>query len=305
MSCYHPLTAYKLLNGLQGKNGRTSSCVVFDPPSGGDFEEIKLPCGRCVGCRLEKSRQWAMRCINEYQTSDFGYFITLTYDDDHLPENSSLNIRDMQLFFKRLRKKYAKDINFRYFYCGEYGSQTLRPHYHLLLFGDLLRPDVRFLDDRSPRGLGKSGLPLYTSKTLEKLWKKGFCPFGAITFESAAYVARYTLKKVGDYNEDFYSDHKKEFILMSRRPAIGRLWLDLYSSDLYPSDFYTTRGKKVRPPKYYDRLFRMRCPDEYDNILQRRKEVIVKNELENTDDRLLVKEQVKLSQLKGLSERNL
>lgn len=301
MSCFHPLTAYKLLNGLEGKNGKTFSSVVFNPPERGDFEEIKLPCGRCVGCKLEKSRQWAMRCVNEYQTSDFGYFITLTYSDDHLPKDGSLCIRDLQLFFKRLRKKYDKSISFRYFYCGEYGSQTLRPHYHLLLFGDFLSDSVEFLSDRQLHSIGKSGLPLYTSSELENLWRLGFCPFGNITFESAAYVARYTLKKVCDDPEsDFYRSHKKEFVLMSRRPAIGKNWLDLYAKDVYPKDFYTCNGRTVRPPKYYDRLFKLRCPEEFDSILQRRKEAIVKNELENSPDRLAAKEVVKSAQIKSL-----
>jgi hypothetical protein len=94
---------------------------------------LELPCGQCIGCRLERSRQWAMRCLHESSLYDRNAFVTLTYDDEHLPPGGSLNYPDFQRFMKRLRKNSKSPI--RFYMGGEYGESTLRPHFHVCLFG--------------------------------------------------------------------------------------------------------------------------------------------------------------------------
>lgn len=264
MSCFHPLTAYRAPPGKQIV-GTNSSGISFDVrcASMPGIEVLKLPCGQCIGCRLEKSRQWAMRIVLEQQMCAESCFVTLTYNDDNLPKNRSLQLEDMTLFIKRLRKFCdSRGKKIRYFYCGEYGSMTERPHYHMCLFGEDFS-DIRSLYRRS-----KCGDFLYVCGELEKLWQKGFCPFGTLTFDSAAYTARYILKKLnGDIADEHYQGRKPEYICMSRRPGIGASWFDKYKDDVYPKDYIRLRdGIKLRPPKYFDRIYKdMHSQDDFDS----------------------------------------
>lgn len=145
---------------------------------------MTVSCGQCIGCRLERSRQWAVRCMHEKQMHDDACFITLTYDDDNLPFGETLVLSDWQKFMKRLVKKNGP---IRFYHCGEYGDDTNRPHYHAILFG--YRPD-------DPELFSTSGeTKLYASPSLRNTWGMGHCTFGDATFETAAYVARYITKK--------------------------------------------------------------------------------------------------------------
>lgn len=146
---------------------------------------MKIPCGKCPGCKLEQSRQWAVRCLHEKRLHTESCFVTLTYDDAHLPPGNTLVKADLQNFLKRLRHDTGPGL--RFFACGEYGSKTLRPHYHLLLLNS----------DFADKKLIKSGSAynLYGSARLSKLWPFGHHALGDVTFESAAYVARYCMKK--------------------------------------------------------------------------------------------------------------
>lgn len=262
MPCFHPLTAYRAPPGMQWKNCNMSG-LSFDPRCADvpGVQELKLPCGQCTGCRLERSRQWAMRIVFEKELTDSSCFITLTYDDEHLPKGRTLFQEDVTLFIKRLRKwvdkHYCKKI--RYFYCGEYGSLTDRPHYHLCLFG------CDFSKHREFYKYTKRGDIMFKSEELQSIWGKGFCPFGELTFDSAAYTARYILKKLnGPFAEAHYSGRKAEFICMSRMPGIGAAWLKKFESDIYPKDYvHLPNGMKLRPPKYYDRLYKEFHSDEF------------------------------------------
>lgn len=162
--------------------------VFYDIDHIGKAFSLSLPCGQCIGCRLEYSRQWAIRCMHESTLHDQSCFITLTYSDDNLPEHGTLILRDFQLFMKRLRFEFS-NVKIRFYHCGEYGEKFGRPHYHALLFG------IDFEADRTLYSQSKQGSKLYVSDTLNKLWNKGFATIGNITFESAAYVARYVVKK--------------------------------------------------------------------------------------------------------------
>lgn len=178
MPCYSPLPAFK---GPVKENGKIS--ILWKAPEG--TEKLDLPCGKCVGCRLNRSRQWAIRCMHEASLYDKNCFITLTYDDEHLPKNRGLDVSHFQNFMKRLRKEYGQGI--RFFHAGEYGSKTRRPHYHALLFNhDFV--DKSLIAVRNDHRL-------YVSPSLQRLWPFGYSSVGDVTFESAAYVARYSLKK--------------------------------------------------------------------------------------------------------------
>lgn len=173
MPCFFPLQAYKSDAGTISFSERPGCSVHF---------ALELPCGQCVGCRLERSRQWAMRCLHESSLYERNCFLTLTYSDEFLPFRGQLRYRDFQGFMKRLRKFASTPL--RFFMCGEYGTLNMRPHYHALIFGF-------DFDDKVPFRLLDSGCRIYNSSRLEKLWYFGASSVGAVTFESAAYTARY------------------------------------------------------------------------------------------------------------------
>lgn len=197
-----------------------------------------LPCGKCVGCRLDKARDWATRCVLESRQWSDNWFLTLTYDDDHVPKGfysdpdtgialQSLTLRksDLQKFWKRLRKEFQPPI--RYFCCGEYGESTFRPHYHAIVYNLPLK-DLEFY---STSDFGN----LYTSKTLDSIWKNGSVKIGQVTYQSASYVARYTAKKFLDLPKEFFStfDMEPPFIEMSRRPGIGMAYVEKVKRDQF------------------------------------------------------------------------
>lgn len=252
MGCDVPLTAFRSTE-FNPSSGRYS--LTFNSKKALSGRAILLPCGRCTGCKLEKSRQWAVRCQHEAQLHPENSWLTLTFDWQNLPVDYSIHPRHMQLFFKRLRKSiYPKQV--RFYLGAEYGDKNLRPHYHVILFNHDFNDKIFY--EKTPQGH-----TLYTSPSLSKLWPYGLSTLGAVTFETAAYTARYTTKKItGPKASEFYlrehPDHhficrvRPEFALMSRRPGIGKGWLDKYKSDVYPSDSVISNGRQARPPRFYD-----------------------------------------------------
>ena len=301
MPCFNPLTAYQA--AMPDSAGKRS--VIFNKSKAHDHREIKLPCGQCVGCRLERSRQWAIRCMHEAQMHKKNCFITLTFSPEELekrPNQWSLDVREFQLFMKKLRKKFGKGI--RFYHCGEYGEKNKRPHYHACIFGF-------DFPDKQLWKVTPTGHRLYTSKELEKLWPQGFSTIGDVTFESAAYVARYIMKKITGKNAENYYEWidattgeirnlKPEYNTMSRRPGIGRSWLQKYKSDVYPRDYVIVNGKKCRPPKYYDGQLKTDRPYEFEEILYNRQKNAEKHIDNNTPERLKVREAVQTAKLKLL-----
>jgi len=244
-----------------------------------------VPCGQCVGCRLERSRQWAVRCVQEAQLHDENCFLTLTYSDKNLPAGGTLVKKHFQDFMKRLRKWCGKKI--KYYHCGEYGESSRRPHYHALLFGVDFPDKVLFKKSAD-------GSNIYTSAVLDRLWPAGFATSGAVTFESAAYVARYICKKVtGEHAKHFYDGREPEFATMSRRPGIGRGWLDQYANEVYPRDEVITRGFPGRPPRFYDQVLEDVDVLEAWKVRRARQESL---RLEDqTEERLVVREKCALA----------
>lgn len=222
------------------------------------MDGFKLPCGKCIGCLRNRAREWAIRCVHESKLHDESCFLTLTYAPEKLPANGSVDVREFQLFMKRLRK-YAKK-KLRYFECGEYGSRLGRPHYHALVFGFDF-PDKRL---HAVNGIGQKQ---YISPSLQQLWPFGFSIIGSVTDESAQYVARYTLKKIyGKNAREHYGEKKPEFVTMSRRPGIGYGWYQKFKGDIYPKGILVHNGVHQLPPKYYDTLFEKENPDAMEAI---------------------------------------
>jgi hypothetical protein len=208
-------------------------------------------------------------------------FITLTYDNEHLPEHGTLIKKDFQDFMKRLRKKkranQAQPI--RYYQCGEYGEKFGRPHYHAILFNTNFR-DREIIQ-------GQKGLT--QSETLSKLWGKGHSSIGDVTFQSAAYVAGYVQKKINGQKKDAIDpdtglkhyeiitpngeiiEKQQEYSTMSRRPGIAGHWFAKHKNDVYPSDNIHINGKEMRPPKYYDRLYEIEYPMDMEVIKEKRR----------------------------------
>lgn len=271
----------------------------------GQGDEMSLPCGRCSGCRLEHSRQWAARIMFEAQMHDSSCFITLTYDAEHCPFPPSLDYPEFQRFMKRLRKAVRP---VRFFVAGEYGDEGGRPHFHACLFG-------HDFPDRVLWSNLDSGHELYRSAQLESLWPFGFSSVGELSFESAAYVARYVMKKItGDLADEHYafvdretgevSARVPEFCHMSLKPGIGGAWFERFSSDVYNGhDFVVVNGRKCKPPRYFDKLLRRVDRRQYDFIKSDRAEAGYLRRSDSTDSRLAVREAVVLAGLDRLKPR--
>lgn len=185
---------------------------------------------------------------------DANCFITLTYSDENLPEDGSLVKDDWKKFAKRLRHRAGP---FRFMMCGEYGDRNYRPHFHACIHG------LDFLEDRVFYKNTPLGHRLYISPTLERAWGKGFAPIGELTKETAAYVARYVVKKLtGERCRNGYIrvdpvhgtfwQVEPEFGLMSRNPGLGKEWIKKYAGDVYPRDEVVVNGRRHKPPRYYD-----------------------------------------------------
>jgi len=299
--CYHPQTAYR---SKQGRQANGAWPIVFSVQDGYVDMPVVIPCGQCVGCRLERSRQWAVRCVHEAAMHDENCFITLTYNDNFIDKQKSLCKRDFVLFMKRLRKRYSTidplyEYNahqIRFFHCGEYGDLLQRPHHHACLFGHDF-PDKYLWSKRS-------GVNLYRSPSLEELWGYGFCTVGDVTFESAAYVARYVVKKItGKSAADHYAGREPEYVTMSRRPGIAAEWIGRYHDDVYPHDkVVVDRDLVCKPPRYYDKLFD-RIGDLESQELERIKRKRVRDAQSSDDndfDRLSIREQVQKLKAKKL-----
>lgn len=316
MPCYSPLKGFKDLE---------TGGIKFRRENAGD--EMEVACGQCLGCRLDRSRMWAMRIVHEsgmHEHSGGNCFITLTYDDEHVPDTWSLQKSDFQKFMKRVRKKYPQKI--RYFHVGEYGAKCKhieawetdrtvkdcpgcdvgRPHYHACLF------NISFAD-REPVGQ-RNGVVYYTSRELQELWPFGFVQVGDITFESAAYAARYCLKKItGPQADNWYqvTDNcgevrkvEPEYTTMSLKPGIGADWYEKYKTDIFPSDEVPVPGSGVfkKVPRYYESLLEREDPGLLEEVKLLREAFKKAHGDEYTPERLMAKYKVKKAQV-GMLKR--
>ena len=292
MPCFKPLRAWQSPAG---------GPVAF-APSRSHCNPLELPCGQCVGCRLRRSADWATRCVHEASLHDDNCFITLTYDEDHVPWDGSLNKKHLQDFMKRLRWHY-RDRKILHFACGEYGNKLQRPHYHAILFNHNFEDKERWSINETSE--------TFVSEILERLWPFGFSTIGHVTWESAAYVARYTTKKrtgkdAAEYywrplSTDLEIQLQPEFATMSLKPAIAKEWYATYKDDCYPSDFVTNQGKKLRVPKYYDKLLHDQSPKSLEALKKRRREKARERDADTTPQRLREREKCAIAKLNRLN----
>lgn len=326
MPCYHPLKAFN----LGSKNNGKKTIVFKESP---DSEPINLPCGHCIGCRLEHARQWAMRCYHEATLHEENTFITLTYNDENLPKNGSVVYDDLRLFIGRLREhvRYHNDIKIRYFACSEYGDKGDRPHYHALIFG------YDFPDKQAWKQQKDGTTRYYLSETLDKLWGKGFTLIAPVTYETSQYVAQYVVKKVkgkltgyankiiqvidittGEIKTLYLKPYDRynpltgdvwqvesEKTYMSRRPGIAKEWFTKYYTDMYPKDFVTINGKEQKSARYYDKLMENISPEIMQSVKDKRQEYAITHQEQYTKARLEQKERVKKARLEKFYQRNL
>ena len=227
-------------------------------------------------------------------------FISLTFDDKWLPDSFSVEKREWQLFAKRLRKKLGSK-KIRFLSSGEYGDESYRPHYHALIFG-------HDWPDKKIWKRNKDGSYLYTSEQLSSVWPYGLATSGAVTYKSAAYVARYVLKKMGG---ELAADHylrvhpltgklvqvQPEFATHSNKPGLGSGWFDKFKSDAFPSDFIMVDDKKHSVPRYYTQKLK---EHEAKQIKRRRMAKAVKKKADQTPARLKVREEVFAGRIKLL-----
>lgn len=248
-----------------------SGALSWQPVAGA--KEIWLNCGSCVWCRKQKAREWALRCVHESQYHKASAFITLTYAPEHLPISDNghptLVKSDLQKFFKRLRKVLG-DVKIRYFAAGEYGEQLARPHYHAIIFG------YHFPDKRKLASFRRNAFPLYHSEILSKAWPFGHSSIADFCYESAAYVAGYTAKKIGGSKAaSHYDDRVPEFCTMSKGRAghdpltgeylpaggLGYAYFQDFHEDFYSRDYVVANGITCAVPAYYDRLLKRTNPE--------------------------------------------
>jgi hypothetical protein len=316
VACFHPLTARQAYPGARLEFATTAKGAV-----------LKVACGQCIGCRLDHSLRWAARCMHESKKHDSNSFITLTYSDEHLPSDMSLSLKEFQRFMYRLRKSLRKsDIKIKIFYCGEYSPPRpaiipnttvhpdtlpdgLRPHYHACIFG------FDFTDKKL--WSVRNDIPIYSSDYLAGIWGKGHCTVGNLTYESAAYVARYTVKKINGKLRNKSNEKTgllpyervspitgeivevtPEFAHMSN--GIGEDFYNRYRNDMYPRDSLVINGHEVRPPRYYDNLYASEEPEAMEQIKEKRILEMAKHAADNTPGRLRDREKVKLAQLSML-----
>ena len=272
MTCFHPIRATRFYDPESGKY-----VISFDDRKLGVGDTLLLPCGQCLGCRLDHAKMWSIRCMHEAQMHEKNCFITLTYDDAHLPDGGSLKPKDLQDFWKRLRFRFPNS-KIRYYACGEYGDKLSRPHYHAIVFGFDFPDKKAFFRSRR-------GDIVYRSKILEELWDKGISSIGSVTPESCGYVARYVVKKFkGKGADDFYHGLVPEFVVMSRRPGIAREWFEKFKSDVFPGDFVVDKkGHKVKTPRYYEKLLSQLYPDMALEIDAKRAEQLYERLLKDPD----------------------
>lgn len=295
MSCFKPIVAFKPLEG---------GALIFVERKG--YREIKLPCGQCIGCRIRKREEWAVRCYCESRMHRSSHFITLTYNPESMPSDMSLNYRHVQLLLKSMRKQYGP---FRYFVCGEYGDEYQRPHWHMLAFG-------LDISDRVKSNSMFSKRDIFESPSLSGMWKKGFASIGQVTYASARYCAVYTTKRIsGDRAEDHYTrvdtatgvinNVVPEFARMSLKPGIGESWIAKYWRDVYVSGAKgVVIDGKVKPvPKFFDRWMEVNQPDIYEGFKFDQFNEAMRYSDDNSRERLAVREECAIAKQRFNRER--
>lgn len=256
MQCIKPLKA-----GFD----RTGDLVYSSKKLSKELVSFAFPCRKCLPCRLNQAREKAIRCVHEASMHQSNIFLTLTYDDQHIG-NGRLNYEDFQLFMKKLRETQVRDIHpddredlsISFMVTGEYGDKTKRPHWHAIIFN--YEPT-----DKKKKYVSDRGEQVYTSDFLKKLWGKGNIEFGAVTIDSAGYVARYAAKKLShgnDQDHDFHPIHKT-----SSKNAIGKTWIQKYFKHTFENGFIIINHQKTSIPRFYLDWYKKNYPEKFCDFL--------------------------------------
>lgn len=272
MKCFKPVRFYRLPDGsiTHNENQATNSNYTSH-----------RPCGQCIGCRLNHAEGWAIRMMHEASRHEENSFLTLTYNDDNIPDFESLDYTHVQKFIKKLRRrlegtKYEGKIKF--YRVGEYGDSFQRPHYHIIIFGfDFSSP---IPTDRGRNHnirtfwRGSTEKPYYRSTLLEELWTHGNAEIGDVNYNTAMYVAKYVTKKLTGKNKKYYQERNilPETSSMSKKNPIGKAWIEEFYTDIYPNDFCVHDGKKIKPPKAYDAYLEKHYPKLFQEVKQARED---------------------------------
>lgn len=313
MSCYHPFLA---IPDYDNRGSRYRLVGPYEPDMRIMYPgSVAVPCGKCIGCRLDYSRNWADRMMLELDHSKTAVFATLTYDEEHVHKlfgdeddpdlctGYTLVKKDMSDFMKVLRsRKKFEDRELRFYGCGEYGSRTFRPHMHIIIFG----LSIDDFPDHDVKKVNHSFQPLYTSDEFANIWKKGFILLGNVTWQTCAYVARYVVKKATCEILP-YKGCEPEFCLMSRNPGLGKYYLDEHDIDWEKINLKVIKGQKIRIPKYFISKLENIDPNLYNKVKEERQ--LLANDatlrkLQNTDltfqQKLRIEEDEKIGHVKKL-----
>lgn len=289
MPCYAPRTAYKTENGISFNELSRDNHIGT----------IQLRCKQCIGCRLDTAREWTLRILHEAQMHKENQFITLTYDDEHLPP--TLTHAHFSGFMKRYRRR-LQPKRISYYMCGEYGDQTKRPHFHAIIFG-------HYLQDSRQWRQKDDGTWIYSSKTLDELWGMGQTTTGEVNPTTANYVAGYIIQKQNQEHYAYIQDgilHPgvQPYNCMSTNPAIGKRWYDKHAADIETFDYAIDhKGAKQTVPAYYDKL-RERTRGDLSDVKAQRELTALQHWANNTDARLAVRHEVHKARIRNLKREN-
>lgn len=334
MPCYHPLIRVADRNKWEvaadghkyhpakilGGDDRPDDIEQLKQYSAGHYEKQLIPCGKCIGCRLDYSREWANRGYLEAKEYENNWFVTITYDDKHLPkpdeiidnngiswtndgswEGGTLVPSHLTQFIKNVRQIMKRDYNqdgIRFMACGEYGDEGARPHYHIIFYNLNLPTE----DLYNPRIINKEFY--YQSKIIERAWDKGISNVSEATWNTIAYTARYITKKInGEGSDELYHSHGKfkEFMRVSRMPGIGEGYYEKHKDEIYTTDSILIKNKTgsihVKPPSYYDKKFEKENPKRWREIQkQRRKDGENQNKLKGLNTSLFIRKQLEIEE---------
>lgn len=323
MGCDFPLKAYRSAS-QRGESGKP--LLTFNPLDAmNSTSPMEIPCNNCMGCKLEKARQWSIRMMHEARYHSENCFLTITYNDENVPQDYGLHLRHLQLFIKRFRKsltptgKLGKGPNqhvrawrvhntrkIRFFACGEYGDLNGRPHYHAIIFG--YDPPDKILHSRSP-----SGELIYVTARLTALWGLGYVATQDVSHKSCSYVARYVTKKIKTGNDFGASRYlrlspvdgalhsvRPEFAVMSRRPGLGKKFADEFKSDFYPSGYLVVEGVRQSPPKFYVSQL---SEAEQQRLKRQARHLSLKHKPHTTTERRMARAAVRDARIKKLQRK--
>lgn len=296
MSCYKPIITNGFNKNVPISMKKITTLKQYQYLINYDWKnQAMLPCRKCIGCKTDHAKEWALRAKLENKKSPNNFFITLTYKDEYIPKNqygkNTLKQKDLTTFINSLRKHFERKNHngIKYLASSEYGTKTKRPHYHICFF-NLPITDTELLKK-------KKGNNYYISKTIDKIWNKGMHVIGKTTYESVGYTARYTLKKLEkiDYKKN---DIEPEKLTMSK--GIGLKFFEENWEKIYKYDYIPTEERNFKPPKYYDRKLKEINPKLLEEIKKHRQEIFIQN-LENE----INSQQILLTEIMGNKQRRL